>query len=142
MTWCFELPRRVEFNETDMAGIAHFANFFRWMEATEHAFVRSLGHDVHRNDDRGMFGFARVHAECDYRAPLRYPEPFVVRLAVFETGTRTVDYEFAFVRGGGADEEVARGRLRVIAVARAAGEHEIRSCAIPTELGEALRRAK
>ena len=35
--------RRVEFAETDMAGQVHFSNFFRYMEAAEHAFFRSLG---------------------------------------------------------------------------------------------------
>ena len=42
-TFEFKLTRRIEFAETDMAGIVHFANFFRMMEATEHAFFRSLG---------------------------------------------------------------------------------------------------
>ena len=38
----FELRRRVDFHETDMAGIVHFSNFFRLMESTEHEFFRSL----------------------------------------------------------------------------------------------------
>ena len=43
MPYEFKLTRRIEFAETDMAGIVHFSNFFRMMEATEHAFFRSLG---------------------------------------------------------------------------------------------------
>ena len=43
MPYEFKHIRRVEFAETDMAGIVHFSNFFRMMEATEHAFFRSLG---------------------------------------------------------------------------------------------------
>ena len=39
----FTTTRRVEFGDTDMAGIMHFANFFRFMERTEHAFLRTLG---------------------------------------------------------------------------------------------------
>ena len=38
--------RRVEFCDTDMAGIVHFANFFRWMESAEVEFLRSLGLSV------------------------------------------------------------------------------------------------
>ena len=34
------LQRRVEFSETDAAGIVHFSNFFRYMEGAEHAFLR------------------------------------------------------------------------------------------------------
>ncbi|NBV85427.1 MAG: acyl-CoA thioesterase, partial [Verrucomicrobia bacterium] len=33
MSFEFVQQRRVEFAETDMAGIVHFANFFRWMES-------------------------------------------------------------------------------------------------------------
>ena len=42
----FSIPRRVQFSETDMAGIAHFSNFFRMMEEVEHAFFRSVGLSV------------------------------------------------------------------------------------------------
>ncbi len=36
----FSITRRVEFHETDMAGIMHFANYFRWMETCETDFYR------------------------------------------------------------------------------------------------------
>ena len=42
----FTVRRRVEFSETDMAGIVHYSNFFRYMETVEHAFYRSLGFSV------------------------------------------------------------------------------------------------
>ena len=37
----FTTTRRVEFGDTDMAGIMHFANFFRFMESAETEFLRS-----------------------------------------------------------------------------------------------------
>ena len=43
MPYEFEVTRHVEFSETDMAGVMHFSNFFRFMEAAEHGFFRSLG---------------------------------------------------------------------------------------------------
>src|SRR5260221_14772436 len=46
MPYEFKHTRRVEFSDTDMAGIMHFSNFFRFMEATETAFMRSLGLSV------------------------------------------------------------------------------------------------
>ena len=33
--------RRVEFGDTDLAGIMHFSNFFRFMEAAETDFLRA-----------------------------------------------------------------------------------------------------
>ena len=32
MSYEFQITRRVEFFETDLAGIMHFSNFFRFME--------------------------------------------------------------------------------------------------------------
>ena len=54
MAYEFKMKRQVEFADTDMAGIMHFANFFRFMEVTEHAFYRSLaGHTIAILDERG-----------------------------------------------------------------------------------------
>ncbi len=39
----FRTTRRVAFSETDMAGIVHFANFFRFMEAAKVEFPGMRG---------------------------------------------------------------------------------------------------
>ena len=72
MTDEFRTTRMVEFFETDMAGIMHFSNFFRFMEAAEHAFYRSIGFSVDEEKSLGL-GWPRVKAECEYRHPLRDP---------------------------------------------------------------------
>jgi len=46
MAFEFSISRRVQFAETDMAGVVHFSNYFRWMEEVEHAFFRSVGLSV------------------------------------------------------------------------------------------------
>ena len=58
----FSITRRVEFSETDLAGIMHFTNFYRWMEICEHEFLRSLGLSVDMVDENGRFGWPRVKA--------------------------------------------------------------------------------
>lgn len=45
----FTWNRRVEFAETDAAGIVHFSSFFLYMEQAEHALFRSLGLSIFRN---------------------------------------------------------------------------------------------
>ena len=72
MAYEFKLIRRIEFSETDMAGIVHFSNFFRMMESAEHAFFRSLGFSVH--PEGGTTGWPRVSATCDYLRPLRFED--------------------------------------------------------------------
>ena len=114
----FETIHRVEFADTDMAGIVHFANFFRYMEVTEHAFLRSLGLSVHMREGRRTLGLPRVSATCDYRVPLRYEDCVQVRLRVREKKEKSLTYDFVFRKEeGGATFEVARGSLTVVCVA-------------------------
>ncbi|MCP5523863.1 MAG: acyl-CoA thioesterase [Verrucomicrobiales bacterium] len=115
MPFEFKLVRRVEFSETDAAGIVHFSNFFRYMEAVEHAFIRSLGFSVKLDQHDPPLGFPRIHADCDYRAPLRFEEEFEAGLLVREKRTRSLGYDIRFRRVGGG--EVARGNLVVVCVA-------------------------
>lgn len=133
MPFEFKLVRRVEFSETDAAGIAHFSNFFRYMEAAEHAFIRSLGFSVKLDQHDPPLGFPRIHAECDYRAPLRFEEEFEVHLLVREKRTRSLGYCIRF-RGLGGDE-VARGNLVVVCVA-----HHPDGSLTPTPIPEELAR--
>ena len=42
----FKTRRRVEFRDTDAAGIVHFSAFFFWMESAEHELLRAAGVDV------------------------------------------------------------------------------------------------
>ena len=119
----FKLTRRIEFAETDMAGIVHFANFFRMMEATEHAFFRSLGCTIHGHDEAGTTGWPRVSAACDYRAPLRFEDEVEIHLLVAEVRARSIRYQFIF-RKAADGMEVARGTVAAVCatVDRATGK--------------------
>src|SRR5438552_19155244 len=84
MAYEFRLMRSVEFFETDMVGIVHYSNFFRNMEAAEHAFFRSLGISVVTRQVDPPVGWPRVHAECDYRQPLHFEDEVEIQLLVSE----------------------------------------------------------
>lgn len=86
------MSRRVAFSETDLAGIVHFSNFYRYMEDAEHAFYRSLGFSVHPAESK--IGWPRVKASCDFRLPLRFEEEFDVELLVEEVRSKAVRYRF------------------------------------------------
>jgi YbgC/YbaW family acyl-CoA thioester hydrolase len=136
MTSAFTFTRRVEFAETDMAGIMHFSNYFRFMEAAEHAFFRSLGLTVHESTPTAMRGWARVHATCDYLAPLRYQDEVEVRLTVLEKGSSSLTYGAEFHRldpDGGEAAVVARGRWTVACVSRD-DDGALRSAPIPEDV--------
>jgi len=113
----FSLSRTVEFAETDMAGIMHFANFFYWMESCETAFYRSLGLPLISFVPGQVLGWPRVNVSCDYRQPLRFNDTVEVKLFVKKLGTRSVVYLFQFRKAG-----VLCAQGEVTAVCVTAGE--------------------
>ena len=147
MAYEFKQVRLIEFVDTDMAGIVHFSNFFRFMEATEHAFFEAEGLRLHENRADGrMTGFARVHAECDYRRPLRYRDQVEIQLLVARRGTTSLDYRFVFRRvvDQGAPcspEEVARGSLTVVCVGRGSPGEALARVELSPELTACIEEA-
>ena len=137
---CFETTRRVEFHETDMAGIVHFANFFRYMESAEHAFLRSLGHPIHERTGDVEVGWPRVHASCDYRKPVRFEEILTIRVTVEEVRTRAVRYRFTFLLDG-KESPVATGELTTVCVQIGPAGSGIKAIPIPDDLRSLLAQA-
>ena len=142
MPYEFVHRRTVEFAETDMAGIVHFSNFFRWMEAAEHAFFRSLGQSVHGGEGGAMWGWARVHAACDYHAPVRYQDEVEVRLLVREKRPSAITYVHVFTRvSPDPPRVVARGTITAVCVARAPGEERMRAAPMPADIARLVEVA-
>ncbi len=129
MAYEFSIRRRVEFAETDMAGIMHFSNFFRFMESAEASFYRSLGFSVVMIDSG--IGWPRVHAECDYARPLRFEEEVEVRLLVSERRNRSATYLFKFIKQeDGQSIVAARGKF-VVVCAHKTPEGKLAACSLP-----------
>ncbi len=110
----FSISRRIQFSETDMAGVVHFANYFRMMEEVEHAFFRSLGLSVSMQWEGQHISWPRVAAGCDYSGPIRFEEEIELRLRVVKVGSKSFTYEVDFVREG---LRVAVGKITSVCVA-------------------------
>ena len=74
----YRLTRRVQFYETDAAGIVHFSCYFRYMEEAEHALWRAAGLSIHADDSD--IGWPRVRASCDFHRALRFEQEFEVTI--------------------------------------------------------------
>jgi len=138
----FTYRRRVEFADTDTAGVAHFTALFRFVEEAEHAFYRSLGGAAFEWRDAGLVGMPRVHASLDFLAPARYGDEVEVRLRVAEKRDRSLRYETELTRADGAARTVvARGAMTVVCATRAHGDREWRAAPLPPELADAIEPA-
>src|SRR3954454_21516402 len=139
MPYDFKIQRRVEFSETDMAGIVHYSNFFKYMESAEHAFYRALGHSVVMTTVDPPLGWPRVHAECDYFTPLRFEDLVEVHMLVKEKKSKALTFVFRFYKLNGTREEVARGSLTVVCVTHKEGG--MRSVEMPANLASRIEVA-
>ncbi|GAA4427385.1 thioesterase family protein [Bremerella cremea] len=98
MSQTFQTTRRVEFRDTDAAGIVHFSAFLFYMEQVEHEFLRSLSLSVHHPLDEYSMSWPRVSVHCDYKGPAKFEEVLDASLAVTRLGSRSVTYRTRFHR--------------------------------------------
>ena len=117
MPAAYRLQRRVQFYETDSAGIVHFSWFYRYMEEAEHALWRAAGLSI-AAPGTGV-GFPRVAASFDFRRPLRFEDQFEVHIRIVRIGDRSITYAADVTKDG---EAIASGSLTIACVRRQAGQ--------------------
>jgi acyl-CoA thioester hydrolase len=122
----FVIKRHVTFAETDVAGVMHFSNYYRWMEEVEHAFFRSVGMSVIQDVDGVMVSWPRVITSCEYFAPLRFEDEIDLELTITDLTEKAMTYEVLFVKDG---RRLARGRTKAVCCELRDGQ--FRSIAIP-----------
>jgi YbgC/YbaW family acyl-CoA thioester hydrolase len=106
----YTTTRRVEFIDTDMAGIVHFANFYRYMETAESEFFRSLGLQLlQKREDGSSVGWPRLAASCSFRAPAYFEDVINIRLTIVRKTAKTLTMSFEFTRG---ETLIAVGELK------------------------------
>ncbi len=140
----------MEFADTDVAGIMHFSNFFRYMEVCEHSFMRSLGFSVHppgigrRHPSPELnVGWPRVHVTCDYHKALEFEEEVEIELFVEKVKKRTIDYRFSFWKnppdnGGGERVLAASGAFIVLCVDWDGENNKMKAAVIPADIRRKL----
>jgi 4-hydroxybenzoyl-CoA thioesterase/acyl-CoA thioester hydrolase len=107
----FVWERRVEFRDTDAAGIAHFSTFFTMMEQAEHAWLRELGYSVLMKRADHALSWPRVAAECSFESPLWFEEIVQLEGQIAKLGRTSVTYRFQFRCG---DRSVAVGSITTV----------------------------
>ena len=131
----FIARHRVEFFETDLAGIVHFANFYRFMEQAEHAFFRSLGLKIHGHQPDGtVFGWPRVSATCSFKSPAYYEDVLEIGVSVLRLTQRSLTTTYEFRRG---DVLLAVGEMKTAYCIIPAGA-KLESAEMPAEYYDRL----
>jgi YbgC/YbaW family acyl-CoA thioester hydrolase len=135
MPTTFHTTRRVEFADTDMAGIIHFTRFFNYMEEAEHAFLRSRGLSVVMTHEGRRIGWPRVAASCDFVRPVRFEDVVEIQVKLARVGVKSLSYEFTFEHQG---DLVARGKLTTCCCE--VGPDGMKGIQLPADIRQVLER--
>ena len=99
------LVRRIEWSDTDAAGVYHWSTVFRLVEAAEAALHEKLG-----TRDYTFGRTPRVHVSCDFRRELHFYDAVRVDFAVAGVGRSSIRYAFTLYRGD-EEEPAAEGEM-------------------------------
>jgi 4-hydroxybenzoyl-CoA thioesterase/acyl-CoA thioester hydrolase len=135
MSQPFRTRRRVEFRDTDAAGIVHFSVFFNYMEAVEHEFLRTVGLSVVMKDQQLSIAWPRVAARCDYQGSVRFEDEVDIEMHISRLGQKSVTYEFTFTHDG---RPVAAGQMTAVCCRMDTGE-PLQSITIPDWIAAKLK---
>ena len=130
----YRTRRKIEFADTDMAGIVHFTRFFVFMETAEHEFLRSLGTSVATEWDGHKIGWPRLSVSCQYLSPLRFEDEVDIHLWVSRKGTKSLTYQFHFTLQGA---DIARGEVTTVCCITDPGE-KLRAIPIPDFIADQI----
>ncbi|MCP5047565.1 MAG: acyl-CoA thioesterase [bacterium] len=83
----FEYKTTIKLHETDAAGLLFFANQFRLVHDAYEAFMESRDMGLGKLLTSKPFLLPIVHAETDYKAPLRVGDVIMITIRVKRKGT-------------------------------------------------------
>src|SRR3954462_6463239 len=107
------LNRRIEWMDTDAAGIYHWTTVFRLAEAAEAALPTALG-----IADFTFGATPRVAVQASFARPLRFNDPVEVALTVTRLGRTSVEYALAIA---GQEGPAAEGSVKTCLIDRGSG---------------------
>jgi 1,4-dihydroxy-2-naphthoyl-CoA hydrolase len=97
----FEYVFRVRLHDIDAAGIMFFAHLFRHAHDAYEAFMATIGFPLDRVIRDAKWRLPLVHAEADYRCPLRHGDEATVRLRPAKVGERSFVLDYRFIDRAG-----------------------------------------
>jgi YbgC/YbaW family acyl-CoA thioester hydrolase len=129
------MTRRVQFHETDLAGLVHFSVFFRYMEEAEHALWRAAGLSIHPPGTE--VGWPRRSTGFEFYRALRFEDEFEVCIRVAAVEASTIRYRCLISRG---EEKIASGDLAITCVLKRPNE-PMKTIPIPADVAARFRPA-
>ncbi len=129
------MERRVDFSQTDAAGILHFSTYFVYMEAAEAELFRQLGLKLLWNEGGSLRGFPRIDCAARFRRPVGFDDLIRIELTLSELVANRLHYAFEFF---GPDGGLCATGTLVTACALRAPDGSLQSAPLPDAYRAAL----
>ncbi len=94
----YALP--VRFADVDHAGIVYYPRFFHYFHvAFEELWRARIGPQAYSDIiDRDRIGFPAVHAECDFKAPLKFGDTAEIEITIPRLGAKSITFRYRIFR--------------------------------------------
>ena len=118
----------VRFQDVDLAGVLFFGRIFDYCHQAYEEFVVSSGADPARYFAGDAYLVPIVHAEADYRSPIRHGEPVTITIDVTRVGRASVALRY---RVTGTKEDL---RVEVATIHAFVERQAMKPTSIPEQL--------
>jgi 4-hydroxybenzoyl-CoA thioesterase len=126
------MTRRVEFGDTDAAGVVFYPNYFRWFDQATHELLRSISYPASRMFKEG-FIIPLVETHAEFLSPVFYDDLISISSRIAEVRTRAFRVQHQIRKG----EELVCDGYEVRMWVRTAPGEEL----VPEPIPDSLRRA-
>ncbi len=108
--------RTVRFEEVDFARIVYFPRLFGYCHQTFEDFFRDeVGIPYAQMLGERRVGYPAVHAESDFKAPLRFGEDVRIEMEALKVGNRSITSRYRLFRGE-TDELCTECRIVTVSI--------------------------
>lgn len=124
----FSTPRKIRFQDIDAAGIIFFAKVFDLFHDAYSDCLQAGGVPLFEVLAKGVWIAPIVHAEADYRQPLRFGDEITVEITSAQLKERSMVIEYALRHSSGL--VYVTGKTAHVFVEKAS----MRPCPVPDEV--------
>lgn len=126
-----EIRERVRYSETDQMGVAHNKSYFEWFEVGRTAYCDHKNIPYSKIEALGYY-LVVVEAHCNYKKPLRYDEPFLIRVTLEEISPRKALFSYTIFKEDGKTLAASGYTVHVVT------DRKAKVCSLPQHIVEKI----
>ncbi len=91
---------KVNWGDTDAAGIVFYPNFYKWMDQASHHFFSKLGYPTSKMFTENHVSIPIVEAKCQFQSPLFFDDEVCVQSSIVELRDKAFKIQHEFLKEG------------------------------------------